>query len=101
LKDFAPVTIKMAKEQNLSLNPTKISGMCGRLMCCLTYEHEYYERIKKDLPKIGKKVRTKDGEGKIVRQNVLKETLTIALESGDEVEVSARDLMQQGLFIKK
>ena len=76
---FAPVTIKMAKEQNLSLNPTKISGMCGRLMCCLTYEHEYYEKIKKDLPKIGKKVRTRDGEGKIVRQNVLKETLTIAI----------------------
>ena len=101
LKDFAPVTIKMAKEQNLSLNPSKISGMCGRLMCCLTYEHRYYEKIKKDLPKIGKKVRTKDGEGKIVRQNILKETLTIALASGDEIEISARDLMRQGLFKKK
>jgi cell fate regulator YaaT (PSP1 superfamily) len=75
--------------------------MCGRLMCCLTYEHEYYEKIKKDLPKIGKKVQTKDGEGKIVRQNVLKETLTIALESGGEVEISASDLMRQGLFTKK
>jgi len=101
LKDFAPVTIKMAKEQNLSLNPSKISGMCGRLMCCLTYEHRFYEKIKKDLPKIGKKVRTKDGEGKILRQNVLKETLTIALASGDEIEISARDLMRQGLFKKK
>ncbi len=101
LKEFAPVTIKMAKEQNISLNPSKISGMCGRLMCCLTYEHQYYEKIKKKLPKIGKKVRTKDGEGKIVRQNVLKETLTISLESGDEVEIPARDLMRQGPFTKK
>jgi cell fate regulator YaaT (PSP1 superfamily) len=91
----------MAKEQNISLNPSKISGMCGRLMCCLTYEHQYYEKIKKNLPKIGKKVRTKDGEGKVVRQNILKETLTIALESGDEIELSARDLMRQGRFKKK
>jgi cell fate regulator YaaT (PSP1 superfamily) len=67
----------------------------------LTYEHQYYEKIKKNLPKIGKKVRTKDGEGKIVRQNVLKETLTIALESGDEIELSARDLMRQSRFKKK
>ena len=101
LNNFAPVTIRMAKEQNLSLNPGKISGMCGRLMCCLTYEHEYYERIKKDLIKIGKKVRTKHGEGKVIRQNVLKETLTIELESGDEIEIPAQDLTRQGLFTKK
>jgi len=92
LEDFAPVTIKMAKGQNISLNPSKISGMCGRLMCCLTYEHEYYERTKKGLPGVGKKVVTELGEGKIVRQNVLKGTLSVMLESGDTVEVEAEDL---------
>ena len=72
--------------------------MCGRLMCCLTYEHEYYEKIKKDLVKIGKKVRTKNGEGKVIRQNVLKETLTVELESGEEIEIPAQELIRQGLF---
>ncbi len=93
LNSFAPVTIKMAKEQNLSLNPTKISGMCGRLMCCLTYEHKYYEQIKKGLPKVGRKVRTKDGEVRVIRQNVLKETLTVILKSGDEIEIKAQDIL--------
>ena len=92
LNSFDPVTIKMAKKQNISLNPTKISGMCGRLMCCLTYEYEYYAKIKTRLPKIGKRVITKEGEGKIIRQNVLKETLTVALDSGNEIEVQAKDL---------
>jgi len=101
LNNFAPVTIRMAKEQNLSLNPGKISGMCGRLMCCLTYEHEYYEKIKKDLVKIGKKVRTKQGEGKVIRQNVLKESVTVELESGEEIEIPAQELTRQGLFTKK
>jgi cell fate regulator YaaT (PSP1 superfamily) len=95
LNNFAPVTIKMAKEQNLSLNPTKISGMCGRLMCCLTYEHEYYEKIKKNLVRVGKQVVTEKGEGKVIRQNVLKETLTVQLESGDEVEVSANEIKKE------
>jgi cell fate regulator YaaT (PSP1 superfamily) len=95
LNSFAPVTIKMAKEQNLSLNPTKISGMCGRLMCCLTYEHEYYEEIKKGLPKVGKKVMTKYGETKVVRQNVLKEAITVMLSSGDEIEIKAREILPQ------
>ena len=107
LNRFDPVTIKMAKKQNISLNPNKISGMCGRLMCCLTYEHEYYEKIKKRLPKIGKRVMTKEGEGKIIRQNVLKETLTVVLDSGNEIEVEAKDLpraagsSREGLFKKK
>ena len=94
LSNFEPVTIKMAKEQNISLNPNKISGMCGRLMCCLTYEHEFYERMKKNLPKIGKKVNTKRGEGKVVRQNILNETLTVSLEDGEEVEISISELIQ-------
>lgn len=101
LSNFEPVTIKMAKEQNLSLNPTKISGMCGRLMCCLSYEHGFYEKMKKNLPKIGKKVSTEQGEGRVVRQNVLMETLTVALESGEEIEVGIGDLTKDGLFIKK
>ena len=101
LNSFAPVTIRMAKEQNLSLNPNKISGMCGRLMCCLTYEHEYYEGIKKRLTKVGKKVMTQKGEGRVVRQNVLKETLTVSLESGEEIEVPANEIDREGLFKKK
>lgn len=101
LNSFAPVTIRMAKEQNLSLNPNKISGMCGRLMCCLTYEHEYYEGIKKRLTKVGKKVMTQKGEGRVVRQNVLKETLTVSLESGEEIEVPADEIDREGLFKKK
>ncbi len=101
LDSFAPVTIKMAKEQNISLNPSKISGMCGRLMCCLNYEREYYDRIKKDLPKIGRKILTELGEGKVIRQNILKESLTVVLESGEEVEVKARDFVRESLFMKK
>jgi cell fate regulator YaaT (PSP1 superfamily) len=101
LDNFAPVTIKMAKEQNLSLNPNKISGMCGRLMCCLAFEHEHYEKLKKNLPKIGKKIKTKKGDGKVLRQNVLTESLTIELESGEEKEVPFRDVIREGLFKKK
>jgi len=91
LNNFAPVSIRMAKEQNLSLNPSKISGMCGRLMCCLTYEYEYYEDAKKNIPKVGEIVMTARGEGKVIRQNLLKGTLTITLESGEEIEVSYKD----------
>ena len=94
LTHFDPVSIKMAKEQNLSLNPSKISGMCGRLMCCLTYEHAYYEKAKKNIPKTGKKVNTKHGKGKVIRQNVLKKTLIVLLESGEEKEVSYRDIIK-------
>jgi cell fate regulator YaaT (PSP1 superfamily) len=101
LTNFAPVTIKMAKEQNLSLNPTKISGMCGRLMCCLAYEHGLYEQAKKVLPKVGKMVKTKQGEAKVIRQNVLTETITVVTQSGDECELKADDLESTGFFKKK
>jgi cell fate regulator YaaT (PSP1 superfamily) len=94
LNNFDPVTIKMAKSQNISLNPSKISGMCGRLMCCLTFEHDYYDRAKKRLPKVGKRVKTGEGEGKIIRQNVLRESLTVALDSGAEIEVHVKELDQ-------
>lgn len=92
LNTFAPVTIKMAKKQNISLNPSKISGMCGRLMCCLTYEDKFYEQARKKLPRIGKKVLTKAGDGKVIRQNVFKETVTVMLASGGEIEVQASQL---------
>ncbi len=92
LENFDPVTIKMAKEQNISLNPGKISGMCGRLMCCLAYEHKFYEQIKKNFPKVGKKVNTPRGHGKVVRHNVLKETVTVLLEPGVEVDFKASEV---------
>jgi cell fate regulator YaaT (PSP1 superfamily) len=94
LNSFAPVSIKMAKTQNLSLNPAKISGMCGRLMCCLTYEHGFYEKATKNMPKNGKAVSTAHGKGKVVRQNVLRETLTVALESGEEMEIFQQDVLE-------
>ena len=94
LNSFAPVSIKMAKTQNLSLNPAKISGMCGRLMCCLTYEREFYEKATKNIPKNGKAVSTAHGKGKVVRQNVLRETLTVALESGEEMEIFQQEVLE-------
>ena len=94
LNSFAPVSIKMAKTQNLSLNPAKISGMCGRLMCCLTYEREFYEKATKNIPKNGKAVSTTHGNGKVVRQNVLRETVTVALESGEEMEILQQDILE-------
>jgi cell fate regulator YaaT (PSP1 superfamily) len=92
LNTFAPVTIKMAKKQNISLNPSKISGMCGRLMCCLTYEDKFYEQAKKKLPRIGKKVVTKEGDGKVIRQNVFNETVTVSLATEGEIEVGAEEI---------
>jgi cell fate regulator YaaT (PSP1 superfamily) len=95
LGGFAPVSIKMAKEQNLSLNPTKISGMCGRLMCCLAYEFDHYEMAKKDLPKVGKKVNTTYGTAKVIRQNIFRERMTVLLESGEEKEISYEEIVRE------
>ncbi len=86
LGDFQPVSIKMAKEQNLSLNPTKISGVCGRLMCCLKYEEENYEQTRKNMPRMGKDVETPDGFGTVVDLNILKETVTVRIRKGDNSE---------------
>jgi cell fate regulator YaaT (PSP1 superfamily) len=83
---FEPVSIKMAKEQGLSLNPTKISGVCGRLMCCLTFENETYKYLKKKMPKIGRKITVKEGRGRVIRHNVLKQSVTIRLEDKTEIE---------------
>ena len=92
LNRFDLVSIKMAKEQNLALNPLKISGCCGRLMCCLAYEFPTYVELKKNLPKIGKHVVTRSGKGKIIRQNVLDQTVTVELEEGGEVTVDASNI---------
>ncbi len=85
LGDFAPVSIKMAKEQNLSLNPTKISGICGRLMCCLNYEQSTYEEIRSRLPKVGSIVNTSYGKGEVVANNTVKEMVKVKVnENGEE-----------------
>ena len=86
LGDFQPVSIKMAKEQNLSLNPTKISGICGRLMCCLKYEEDHYEATRKRMPRVGKEVVTPDGTGTVVDLNILKETVRVRIPKGDSTE---------------
>ena len=87
LDQFQPVSIKMAKEQNLSLNPTKISGVCGRLMCCLKYEQEHYEMTRKKMPKIGREVTTPDGTGPVSDLNIVKETVFVRLTNGDTSEI--------------
>ena len=84
LGDFASVSIKMAKEQNLSLNPTKISGICGRLMCCLNYEQSTYEDIRKRLPKVGAIVKTPYGNGEVTGNSIVKEIVKVKLKKGDE-----------------
>jgi len=89
---FELVSVKMAKEQNIALNPTKISGICGRLMCCLAYEYPTYMELKKDLPRLGKHIVTRSGKGKVIRQNVLNQTVTIQLEEGGEVTLHASEI---------
>lgn len=84
LKNFQPVSIKMAKEQNLSLNPTKISGQCGRLMCCLKYEQDNYEQILKKLPRVGKEIMTPDGIGIVTEIAVIREKVKVRLHQPDD-----------------
>ena len=87
LGDFTPVSIKMAKEQNLSLNPTKISGLCDRLMCCLKYEQDQYEATRKRMPRVGREIITPDGVGTINAINVLEETVRVRIAVGDSFEL--------------
>ncbi len=87
LSDFTPVSIKMAKEQNLSLNPTKISGLCDRLMCCLKYEQDHYEQTRKRMPRVGREIITPDGSGVINAINVLEETVRVRIAVGDSFEL--------------
>jgi cell fate regulator YaaT (PSP1 superfamily) len=92
LQDFELVSIKMAKEQQLPLNPAKISGLCGRLMCCLSFEVDAYQELRKNLPKVGKKITTKYGEGKVVRHNLLLQTITLELASGGVITIKTDEL---------
>lgn len=87
LKNFAPVTIKMAKEQNLFLNPAKISGICGRLLCCLSYEQESYDAFHKAAPKLGKRYMTDKGLLKVIRTNMFKNVAVVTDEQGNEEEI--------------
>ncbi|PIE63319.1 MAG: stage 0 sporulation protein [Desulfobacter postgatei] len=92
---FDPVSIKMAKEQGLSLNPTKISGVCGRLMCCLTFEDQTYRHYKKKMPKLGKIITVEDLKGKVVRQNVLRQSVTVRLDDRKEKEIFLSQLKKE------
>ena len=87
LGDFQPVSIRMAKDQGLSLNPTKISGICGRLMCCLKYEQDGYELTRRMMPRVGKTIETPDGSGTVTDLNIMKERVTVRVGSGDNFEV--------------
>ncbi len=88
LKDFEPITIKMAREEGLSSNPTKTSGLCGKLMCCLFFEYESYKILSKGLPRLGERVHIQQGKGKIVSVNVFKRMAVVELENGTQVEIS-------------
>jgi len=92
ISEFDPVSIRMAKEQQLPLNPMKISGICGRLMCCLGYESEQYHAMKEKLPKAGQRVSTAMGEARVVGSNPLKETVLVELESEATVELPLSEI---------
>lgn len=97
LGDFEPVSIKMAKDQNLSLNPTKISGLCGRLMCCLKYENDEYESAKEMLPDLGEMINTPGGKGKVVGLNILERVLQIELIEQERVlEYTLDEILKEG-----
>lgn len=92
LPNIDRVSIKMAKEQGMSLNPEKISGLCGRLMCCLAFEYDGYLEMKKGMPKCGKTIQIAEGCAKVLRQNVLRGEIAVALENGKEITLNVKDL---------
>jgi cell fate regulator YaaT (PSP1 superfamily) len=94
LRAFEPVTVKMVKEQGLSVTPSKLAGQCGRLKCCLRYEYQTYRELRRDLPGVGKRVTTVKGDGKVLRQKILGQTVIVSREDdGVEVEVTLDDLV--------
>lgn len=95
LRDFQPVSVKMAKEQNLALNPSKISGQCGRLLCCLDYEYETYCDLRKNFPKCGKRARTAQYNGTVEKMNLLTGELILRLEDGKQVSVKVKELVDE------
>ncbi|MGB7606198.1 MAG: stage 0 sporulation family protein [Lutisporaceae bacterium] len=101
LGDFAPVSIKMAKEQSLSLNPAKISGICGRLMCCLKYEQEAYEYARKIVPRIGSLLDTPEGKGEVVGNNLLKEQVRVLLELQENNNRVVKDFSIKDVVVLK
>lgn len=95
LREFNAVSVKMAKEQGLSLNPSKLAGMCGRLKCCLRYEYATYVELGRALPAVGKKVSSVKGDGVVTRQHVLKQTVVLRDEDGLEIEATLEDLVDK------
>jgi cell fate regulator YaaT (PSP1 superfamily) len=96
LRDFDTVTVKMARDQGLALNPSRLAGMCGRLKCCLRYEYATYLELKRALPNTGKRVESVKGNGKVLRQNILKQSVLIQLdEEGGVVEATLADLVDR------
>jgi len=87
LRDFDPISIKMAKKQDLSLNPAKISGLCGRLMCCLKYEVDIYKQLKNDMPEIGDTIELNIGEGEVVERNLIKKSVIVEMENNETMEI--------------
>ena len=103
LSDFQPVSIKMAKEQSLSLNPTKISGICGRLMCCLKYEEDTYDEYNKNMPSLGDLVLSPDGKGEVHSVNVLRQLVKVALRKkpNDEISINTYNVNDLKILSRK
>jgi len=92
LRNFAPVSVKMAKAQGLALNPAKISGQCGRLLCCLAYEYETYNELRKNLPKAGKKIQLESGSAEVIAVDVLAQKMTVCCANGERCQIHAEQL---------
>ncbi|MBC8287399.1 MAG: sporulation protein [Nitrospinae bacterium] len=92
LPDFTPVTIKMAKNQGMALNPSKISGVCGRLMCCLQYEHDNYKALIKNLPRVNSHIKTPDGQGRVLKNEILEQRVVVLLEDASVMTYALDEL---------
>ena len=92
LEDFTPVSVRMAKDQGIALNPSKISGVCGRLMCCLQYEHENYKELVKGMPPVGQNIQTPSGPGRVLKNNIIEQTVLIRLEDESILTYSIDEL---------
>ena len=99
LHNLDRVSVKMAKEQGMSLNPEKISGLCGRLMCCLSFEYEGYAEIKKQMPKCGKVIQIDDARAKVTRHDVLHEEIAVEFEDGKEAILSIKKITPGNLSL--
>jgi cell fate regulator YaaT (PSP1 superfamily) len=93
--EFPPVSVKTAKDQDLPLNPSKITGVCGRLLCCLTFEHPMYNEMKKDMPRVGERVSGPSGVGTVVARNILKSTVNVSMDNGAYVETNYKELTRE------